>query len=357
MHRENDAEQDQNPAENQFEFSGHGFLVLAFKLGGHAPHSEGAGFHTLRFAEVRFKAWIVSSVGDFCEDETASEACAIESWRSVAEREWHPSQKLFAEDGTPDANSSSETISAITEEWVGDPERETRAEEKRANQNEVRVEQMSHPQNRQCECEAGLPELKCSREMRIVSLIDQEDVIERILRHLGLWQEGVRVHSGTDPPGETTPSIRGSTTPSPTTTPNRSWRSPPAETSGSARVRLSHPLFSGPKPSGGSFFRGAGAPRNPKKPVFDFRAHFCHSAPMETHAFGFRLRANAPEGRFPIMAKSDFLSVKSDFLSVSSRVLIIPDLSPNVSTRGNRDDLVASQMSAFSQLSQLEDSS
>jgi len=40
--------------------------------------------------------------------------------------------------------------------------------------------------------------------MRIVSLIDQEDVIERILRHLGLWQEGVRVHSGTDSPGETT---------------------------------------------------------------------------------------------------------------------------------------------------------
>ena len=33
-------------------------------------------------------------------------------------------------------------------------------------------------------------------EMRIVSLIDEEDVIERILRHLGLWQEGVRVHSG-----------------------------------------------------------------------------------------------------------------------------------------------------------------
>ena len=53
-------------------------------------------------------------------------------------------------------------------------------------------------------------------------------------------------------------------------------------------MRLSHPLFSGPQRSGGS--------------VFDFRAHFCHSAPMETHAFGFRLRANAPEGqkRFPI---------------------------------------------------------
>jgi hypothetical protein len=38
-------------------------------------------------------------------------------------------------------------------------------------------------------------------------------------------------------------------------------------------------------------------PRNPKRPVFDFRAHFCHSAPMETHAFGFRLRANTPEGQ------------------------------------------------------------
>jgi predicted dehydrogenase len=36
--------------------------------------------------------------------------------------------------------------------------------------------------------------------------------------------------------------------------------------------------------------------------VFDFRAHFCHSAAMEAHAFGFRLRANAPESqkRFPI---------------------------------------------------------
>ena len=39
-----------------------------------------------------------------------------------------------------------------------------------------------------------------------------------------------------------------------------------------------------------------------RRRLFDFRAHFCHSAPMETHAFGFRLRANAPEGqkRFPI---------------------------------------------------------
>ena len=30
--------------------------------------------------------------------------------------------------------------------------------------------------------------------MRIVSLIDKKDVIERILRRLGLWQDGVRVH-------------------------------------------------------------------------------------------------------------------------------------------------------------------
>ena len=29
--------------------------------------------------------------------------------------------------------------------------------------------------------------------MRIVSLIDDRAVIERILRHLGLWEQGVRV--------------------------------------------------------------------------------------------------------------------------------------------------------------------
>jgi hypothetical protein len=32
------------------------------------------------------------------------------------------------------------------------------------------------------------------------------------------------------------------------------------------RVRLSHPLFSGP---------------SPRAPVFDFRAHFCHSGPWK----------------------------------------------------------------------------
>ena len=36
--------------------------------------------------------------------------------------------------------------------------------------------------------------------------------------------------------------------------------------------------------------------------VFDFRAHFCHSPPMETDAFSFRLPANPPdcEKPFPI---------------------------------------------------------
>jgi len=43
---------------------------------------------------------------------------------------------------------------------------------------------------------------RCQREMRIISLIDDRAVIERILRHLGLWQQGVRVTAGPDPPGE-----------------------------------------------------------------------------------------------------------------------------------------------------------
>jgi hypothetical protein len=41
---------------------------------------------------------------------------------------------------------------------------------------------------------------KCSREMRIVSLINERDVIERILRHLGLWEQGVRVLPARAPP-------------------------------------------------------------------------------------------------------------------------------------------------------------
>jgi hypothetical protein len=34
---------------------------------------------------------------------------------------------------------------------------------------------------------------KCQKEMRIVALIDDREVIDRILRHVGLWQQGVRV--------------------------------------------------------------------------------------------------------------------------------------------------------------------
>ena len=36
--------------------------------------------------------------------------------------------------------------------------------------------------------------------MRIVALIDERHVIERILRHLGLWEQGVRVRPSTGPP-------------------------------------------------------------------------------------------------------------------------------------------------------------
>ncbi|MDA3874948.1 MAG: hypothetical protein PF795_13445 [Kiritimatiellae bacterium] len=47
----------------------------------------------------------------------------------------------------------------------------------------------------------------CQCEMRIVSLIDERDIIEKILKCLGFWQDGVRVpppqcESGTDPPDE-----------------------------------------------------------------------------------------------------------------------------------------------------------
>ena len=41
---------------------------------------------------------------------------------------------------------------------------------------------------------------RCGKEMRIVALIDQREVIERILRHLGLWQQGVQVVPATGPP-------------------------------------------------------------------------------------------------------------------------------------------------------------
>jgi len=43
--------------------------------------------------------------------------------------------------------------------------------------------------------------------MHIVALIDEATVIERILRHLGLWQEGIRVDSSRGPPPPITETI------------------------------------------------------------------------------------------------------------------------------------------------------
>jgi proline dehydrogenase len=43
-------------------------------------------------------------------------------------------------------------------------------------------------------------------------------------------------------------------------------------------------------------------PRNPKKPVFDFRAHFCHSAPWK------RTLSASDSGRTPRRAKGNFLA-------------------------------------------------
>ena len=40
---------------------------------------------------------------------------------------------------------------------------------------------------------------KCQGEMRIISFIDQPDVIQKILQHLGLWEES-HAPPGTDPP-------------------------------------------------------------------------------------------------------------------------------------------------------------
>src|SRR5262245_45784697 len=43
-------------------------------------------------------------------------------------------------------------------------------------------------------------------------------------------------------------------------------------------------------------------PQASPQPAFDFRADFCHSVPLETHALDLMFRANAPVGqkRFPI---------------------------------------------------------
>jgi hypothetical protein len=74
-------------------------------------------------------------------------------------------------------------------------------------------------------------------------------------------------------------------------------------------VRLSHPLLSGPQLRR-QLFWVVGAPSNPKKPEFDFRAHACHSAAMETHAFGFRLPAKNVEAlanALPLVTTTHFV--------------------------------------------------
>jgi hypothetical protein len=97
--------------------------------------------------------------------------------------------------------------------------------------------------------------------------------------------EGVRVHSGADPPGETTrdPSL-DDPFPDYDTEPVMAFSALKRPAAPECATRT---LFSGLRLSGGS--------------LFDFPAHFCHSASRETHAFGFRLPANARR------AKSDFL--------------------------------------------------
>ena len=82
---------------------------------------------------------------------------------------------------------------------------------------------------------------KCSREMCIVALIDDREVIERILCHLGLWVQGVRVFPARAPPEPDEWVIESCyDDPFPclprrsedgTTTPNRLWRRRTAEPS------------------------------------------------------------------------------------------------------------------------------
>ena len=45
------------------------------------------------------------------------------------------------------------------------------------------------------------------QQMCIIALIDEAAVIERILRHLGLWEAGVRVDTARDPPEPVEPVI------------------------------------------------------------------------------------------------------------------------------------------------------
>jgi len=80
----------------------------------------------------------------------------------------------------------------------------------------------------------------CQHEMRVVALIDEADVIERILRHLGLWVPACGWSPPATRPNSSSRSSKpGSTIHSPTTTTNRCSRK--TENPGSAEVRPEGP--------------------------------------------------------------------------------------------------------------------
>jgi len=114
------------------------------------------------------------------------------------------------------------------------------------------------------------------------------------------------VHSGTDPPGETTldPWLDDPFSDYDT---DRSWRSPPPETSGSAQVRLSHPLFSGPQspPAGPCLTSG---------PLLSLCAH-------GNARFRLQTPGQRPEGqkRFPISQWSLLVAHLGDPLTYAAQ--------------------------------------
>jgi hypothetical protein len=135
--------------------------------------------------------------------------------------------------------------------------------------------------------------------MRIVTFIDEADVIERILRHLGLWEAGVRVDAARDPPSWS--SNPGSTRlrathrqaiRSPTTTTNRClWKTDNAD---SSKVR-----------PGGSHFRPTA------RRVIDSQSLLCQHSSMEIIASSFKLRAIASEGRKHFLSAELFPRIHS----------------------------------------------
>jgi len=67
----------------------------------------------------------------------------------------------------------------------------------------------------------------CQREMRIVSLIDEREVVEKMLKFLGLWEQGVRVEPNPFPDYETDPARKRDSTPKLVLPPLISTRIPP----------------------------------------------------------------------------------------------------------------------------------